>query len=476
MNFEIIWRKIQEFAMWFFHFAMNEGENKFMLVDQNLLRVDKINTQTMTMYFGTFLIVALITIFATDSFHPFNLGQGILMWFKKVSILKVTIFAAAVFSLHTFYKMLILLIENLIGMKASVLALGCLGSYMNPFSVFVLSITASTVVLAHSSVQAFFLGLSVFLTPALLTFNTFTLEHVVIYAGGIAFGVATAALYRRFSMYVTYVVMSVVYLVSKYFMLMYSGKVLLLSANTMKKRGMQYLACMELDVFLIFILALILLGYKVMISEEKDRKIIKDIAGVALIAVVVIGSVVCGKVTEVKAGTPKESPVLFTFGKEKTNKEYSYERAGIASGEASSSMISSDGYTYDITLSMDGDMTTCWQDGVEGTGEGETLTYHLDGEAKIGKIRIANGNRKSNDSYFGNCRLDTAEIHFYLNGNEVSTKTMEFNDDFSQEYTELIFDPVQCDTISIVASSVYQGWAYNDLGVSEVEFYKAVEK
>lgn len=44
MNFEIIWRKIQEFAMWFFHFAMNEGENKFMLVDQNLLRVDKINT------------------------------------------------------------------------------------------------------------------------------------------------------------------------------------------------------------------------------------------------------------------------------------------------------------------------------------------------------------------------------------------------------------------------------------------------
>lgn len=53
---------------------------------------------------------------------------------------------------------------------------------------------------------------------------------------------------------------------------------------------------------------------------------------------------------------------------------------------------------------------------------------------------------------------------------------MEFNDDFSQEYTELIFDPVQCDTISIVASSVYQGWAYNDLGVSEVEFYKAVEK
>ena len=459
MNFEIIWRKIQEFAMWFFHFAMNEGENKFMLVDQNLLRVDKINTQTMTMYFGTFLIVALITIFATDSFHPFNLGQGILMWFKKVSILKVTIFAAAVFSLHTFYKMLILLIENLIGMKASVL-----------------SITASTVVLAHGSVQAFFLGLSVFLTPALLTFNTFTLEHVVIYAGGIAFGVATAALYRRFSMYVTYVVMSVVYLVSKYFMLMYSGKVLLLSANTMKKRGMQYLACMELDVFLIFILALILLGYKVMISEEKDRKIIKDIAGVALIAVVVIGSVVCGKVTEVKAGTPKESPVLFTFGKEKTNKEYSYERSGIASGEASSSMTSSDGYTYDITLSMDGDMTTCWQDGVEGTGEGETLTYHLDGEAKIGKIRIANGNRKSNDSYFGNCRLDTAEIHFYLNGNEVSTKTMEFNDDFSQEYTELIFDPVQCDTISIVASSVYRGWAYNDLGVSEVEFYKAVEK
>ena len=72
MDFEIIWRKIQEFAMWFFHFAMNEGENKFMLVDQNLLRVDKINSQTMTMYFGAFLIVALITIFATDSFHPFR--------------------------------------------------------------------------------------------------------------------------------------------------------------------------------------------------------------------------------------------------------------------------------------------------------------------------------------------------------------------------------------------------------------------
>ena len=104
-------------------------------------------------------------------------------------------------------------------------------------------------------------------------------------------------------------------------------------------------------------------------------------------------------------------------------------------------MISSNGYTYDITLSMDGDMTTCWQDGVEGTGEGETLTYHLDGEAKIGKIRIANGNRKSNDSYFGNCRLDTAEIHFYLNGNEVSTKTMEFNDDSTTPLHTIFLQP-----------------------------------
>lgn len=480
MTYEDIWTKIREFAVWFFHFAMNEGENKFMLVDADFLHAYRVSSEVQWMFFITFAVVALIAIFASDSFHPFKKELGIFMWFKKISVFKVTVFAAAVFSLHTFYKMLITIVGSLTGANASVLALECLGSYINPFSVCILSIAVSTLPLVHKRRQAFFLGLSVFLTPAILTFNTITMEHLVVYAVGICISAAAAVLYSRFSMYGTYAAMSVVYLISKYFLIFYSGKVLLLSEPSAGGKFIQFLSCMELDIVLTLILALILLGYKEITVEKSERHLKKDIAAVSVMAVVAVGSLVSNNTAYVYAGTPAAYPVLLTLVdlslmEEETEEDinYIYEPVGIEYAESSSHLTTSSGTVYDISLTYDGDPATCWQDGAESAGEGEILSYYLPDVYQLGKLQIVNGNHRSAESYEENCRIASADVYFYLDGSEIAVETLTFEDNYNQEYMEFTFNLVPCDNIQFVVTSVYQGSIYNDLCVSEVEFYKA---
>lgn len=493
MTYEYVWAKVQEFAVWFFNFAMNEGENKFMLADSEFVNARNVSNQMMWMFLGSFVVVALIAILSSDSFHPFALHEGIFLWFKKISVLKVTIFAASVFSLHTFYKMLITIVGNISGANASVLALECLGTYINPLSLCIFSIAVSTLRLQHRRRQAFFLGLSVFLTPALLTFNTLTVEHIVIYSVGLAFGIVAAFLYQSFSIYTTYIIMSAVYLVSKFFLIFYSSRVMLLTETGIVQRLSQFMACMELDMVLILLISLILLGYKEITLEAKNRKVKKDLIGVSFLVVFMIGSIVSNKITYVYAETAPASPVLFSFGYEKTPSEssgfsstdnaeqnseenYTYQEVNFETVESSSHLVSSRGNEYHAGYTLDNDLSTCWQDGANGTGEGEFLLYNFDREYEVGKIRIANGNRKSFQKYQKNCRLAKVHVYFYNNGNEVKVESMQFEDSFEQEFFELYTTPVQCDSVKIVAISVYPGSEFNDLCVSEVEIYEAIQQ
>jgi len=481
MNYEEFLDKITSFAIWFFNFAMNQGENKFMLVDNDFINASDVSDQMMWMFLLSFVIVAVIAIFASDSFHPFSPHEGILMWLKKISVLKVTIFAAAIFSLHTFYKMLITILGNVIGANASVLEINCLGTFINPLSICILSIAIATLELEHGRRQALFLALSVFLTPAILTYNTITNEHLVIYTVGIIFGIAAAILYKRFSMYVTYLIMSAIYVISKFFLIFYSAQVRLITEENLGKQVFQFFACLELDIFLLLIIALILMGYKEITLDKKDRKVKKDVIGVSLMAVFVIFSVLSSKVSYVYAAEPVESKVWISLFDEvstemdsdQANEEYEYADVEIAYAESSSYLISKNGNEYGPEYSVDGNESTCWQDGVDGTGEGEYINYYLSETDNVGKIQIFNGNRKSEDSYYENCRIESATLNMYLDGELVNSQEIEIEDDFNQAPNEIYFEPVECDTVEMIVNSVYSGSKYDDLCISEVGIYKA---
>ena len=309
MNWEAIWLKIQEFAIAFYNFAMNVGENKFMLVDTNLLEGNNVPDEVEYFFIGSFVVMVLLAILACDSFRLFHPIKGIKEWKNKISIVKVIFFAAAVFSFHTFYKMLITLAGEMFGAQASVAALNCLGTYINPISVMIYAYAISTMKFQKKNIQALFLGWAVFLTPAVMSYGTITREHIMLYSVAASFGVVGDLLYRRCSPYICYFILSVVYYVCKFFMIYYSEEMLILTSNSWAGKIGQYFACAQMDIILSFLLLMILFGYKEITTDTENLKVKKDVVFAGIMAAFVVGAIVSNQVVEVHAvQLEKEEP------------------------------------------------------------------------------------------------------------------------------------------------------------------------
>ncbi len=126
------------------------------------------------------------------------------------------------------------------------------------------------------------------------------------------------------------------------------------------------------------------------------------------------------------------------------------------------------GMDYTADLIIDNDYSTCWQDGSEGYGVGENLTFSFQ-QCNVGKISIVNGNRRNEDSYLKNGRLAQATLSFYLNDVLVDTCVIEIEDNPEKELeTFLLETPVDCDTMILTIDSVFEGTNFSDTGISEV--------
>lgn len=301
MGWEAIYEKIREYAMDFYDFAMIQGENKFMIVDSRIINARNIPDQVLYFFMGSFIVMVLLAILASDSFRLFHPIQGIKEWKNKISFFTVVIFTAAVFSFHTFYKMLIFLVGRALHAEASIAATDCLGSYMNPISLIIYAFAVSTVTMRKGRIQAMFLGWATFLTPAVLSFSTLTDEHIILYSVAGVFGIVGAFCYKRFSPYLSCFTMYLVYFIAKFFMMYYSEEVLLLTeAQWIGKLG-QYMACMQVDAVLCLLLLLILFGYKEITIAKEKLRVKKDLIVVCIITVFMGGTIVFNNVAEVHA-------------------------------------------------------------------------------------------------------------------------------------------------------------------------------
>lgn len=298
MNFEMIWQKIVELAMMFYNYAMTQGESNFMLVNSDFLNSNDVPEEAMYFFIGSFIVMVLVAVFACDSFNLFHPIEGISEWKSKISIVKVVIFAAAVFSFHTFYKMLVGLTGGFIGADASIRALECVGSYINPIALMIYAFTICTMTFRRQWFQAFMLGLALFLTPSAMLFYGFTNEHIAIYAtaGAIALtgGILHAiAMTKKCSPFVACFVLDIVYFISKFFMVYYSDEVKLITATDYFGRFKQYLACVEMDLIFALILLLVLFAYKVATTENASVK--KNVILPIILVIFVVLSIIFGK-------------------------------------------------------------------------------------------------------------------------------------------------------------------------------------
>ncbi len=309
MDWQLIWTKIQELAISFYNFIMTKGESNFMLINRDLLHGFDAPDEITVFFIGSLVIMALLAVFACDSMHFFHPIQEIKEWGQKVSIIKVVAFSAAVFSIHTFYKMLVALLGSLIHAEASVLALDCLGSYINPISLMIYAYTVSTMNFRKKGKQAAFLGWSIFLTPALMSFYGFTQEHIALYSVGGVIGLVGGIFYNGMAPYFMCFVLYAVYFIAKYFMIYYSDVVRLLSGNTLGERIAQYLACIEVDIIVALILLVVLFGYRV--TTTQNVKVVKELRYPIMLAVLLAVSIVCSNRVTVVAEILEKPEVIF---------------------------------------------------------------------------------------------------------------------------------------------------------------------
>jgi hypothetical protein len=112
--------------------------------------------------------------------------------------------------------------------------------------------------------------------------------------------------------------MSAVYVVSKLVIITTSGQVRLLTGDTFLEKMMQYLACMEMDMVMIAVIAFVLFQYGGSTIAEIKKNLMKNAAVMAVMVILIAISVVSGRTADVYAGEVDESSMLkqeiFTFG------------------------------------------------------------------------------------------------------------------------------------------------------------------
>lgn len=298
MSLEMIWQKVCEYAIMFYNYAMTQGESDFMLVDRNFINGNDVSEEALYFFIGSFIVMILAAVFACDSFNLFHPIEGIGEWKSKISIVKVVIFAAAIFSFHTFYKMLVGISGRFLGADASIGALECLGSYINPIAIMIYAYAITTLPFRRRWFQAFMLGLAIFLTPSAMSFYGFTNEHIAIYATAVAIAFAGGILYafymqKKCSPFIACFALDIVYFIAKYFMIFYSDEVKLITASDNFRRIKQYLACVQMDLIFALILLLVLFAYKIATTENASVK--KNLVIPIILAVFTISAIVFGK-------------------------------------------------------------------------------------------------------------------------------------------------------------------------------------
>lgn len=136
---------------------------------------------------------------------------------------------------------------------------------------------------------------------------------------------------------------------------------------------------------------------------------------------------------------------------------------------SASSVLEGNDAKYGAGRCIDANLSTCWQEGVEGNGQGESLTFVFPENTEISQISILNGQFLSEKEYFGNTRasfitLDAGSKKYYIKLKDIMERqTFSFS------------SPVKTGNIRITFNSVYPGSQWFDLCITEIEFYKQGE-
>ena len=141
---------------------------------------------------------------------------------------------------------------------------------------------------------------------------------------------------------------------------------------------------------------------------------------------------------------------------------------GITTATASSTLGTDGINTYDPENVLDGNPSTCWAEGVNSVGVGESITLSGDGEQLFSGFRIRNGYQKSEAIYNNNARATELEVQ--VDGKKVMTVTPTSNS-FTRIDEYSLPKSTAGTSITFVIKKAAVGDRYEDTSISEIVVY-----
>lgn len=199
-------------------------------------------------------------------------------------------------------------------------------------------------------------------------------------------------------------------------------------------------------------------------SRGKSHGSGKKIAGIG-IALVVIGLAAIGIKSIAGNLVAGIGGTSFELDSDETAALSGLEHLTGGALSVSSQLTGKSGTVYGAAFLNDGDTSTPWEEGVEGDGIGEQITYEPEAGTKLQVIRIYPGNGRSDKAFQENNRPKTITL-------EIDGKKQILNfDDAGHFYTFSSKKPVTAKQVKLIIDSVYPGSKWQDTCISEVEFY-----
>lgn len=143
----------------------------------------------------------------------------------------------------------------------------------------------------------------------------------------------------------------------------------------------------------------------------------------------------------------------------------SLSKVDISSVYGTSTVKQSGNHDNTASVTLDNDLTTSWQEGVDGSGIGEGITYDLDGDHYVEYIAFNLGNWRTHDWYVKNNVPQALDI-------VINEEIYHISFPYGQtRYWVALSEPVLTDCVEIYIAAAYPGSEYNDTCIAEVGIY-----
>lgn len=110
-------------------------------------------------------------------------------------------------------------------------------------------------------------------------------------------------------------------------------------------------------------------------------------------------------------------------------------------------------------------MSTCWSEGVDGYGIGESITVSFDDIYEVSEFSLWNGLCTSEDLFYKNSRLHNMTVVL----SDGSRYDFECSDGWDKQNQTFSFDGnAKTSSLTIIIQSVYEGEKYKDTCISEI--------